>query len=38
MYILETYASTNITSTDNFYRILLVRMHLEQTGHTLLLP
>ena len=38
MYILETYASTNITSTDNFYRILLVWVHLEQTGYALLLP
>ena len=37
MYILETYASTNITSTDNFYRILLVWVHLEQTGYAFFL-
>ncbi|EJX07948.1 hypothetical protein EVA_03941 [gut metagenome] len=35
--ILETNASTNITSADNLYRILVVRVHLEKTRYTFLL-
>ena len=37
MNILEAYSCTNITCTDNVNRILVVRMHLEQTAHALLL-
>ena len=35
--ILETYTGTDITATDSFHRVLLVRVHLEQTRDTFLL-
>ena len=35
--IFETYTSTNITSTNYFYRILFVWVHLEQTRNTFFL-
>ena len=36
-YILETYTGTDVTAADFLHRVLLVRVHLEQTRHTLLL-
>ena len=35
--ILETNSRTNITRTNHLNRILMIRVHLEQTAHTLFL-
>ena len=35
--IFETYSCANIATVDRFFRILFIRVHLEQTGNTLFL-